>query len=241
MEGRTACGIRVPMRTWLPPRRGWSSLPGDCPVTWALLAANAATFVASFLGLYLPLSFHPYAAAARPWTVFTYALDGSGSVVSLLLSGYLLWVFGGSLERGWLARDYLRFLVLTTPAPALALWTAAGLVGRAVGLSGLWVPVAACAVAWSVIHPSERLLVYFAIPVEGRWIGVLSAALLFFSLPFPLGAFALAGCGVAWWYASGGRYGQWWRSVRPGNPVEAYRRWRRKREFVRLMRRSGLH
>jgi hypothetical protein len=162
-------------------------------------------------------------------------------VVSLLLAAYVFWVFGGSLERGWLARGYVRFLLLTTPAPAVALWLAALGLGRAVELSGLWVPVAACAVAWSVLHPSERLLVYFAIPVEGRWVGLLSVALVFFSLPFPLGAFALAGCGVAWGYASGGRYGLAPRAVRLGNPLEAYRRWRRKREFVRLMRRSGLH
>lgn len=223
---------------------GWQGLrrlPGECPVTWAVIGANAATFLASFLGVPLPLSFHPYTVAARPWTVFTYALDGSGPVVSLLLSGYVLWLFGGSLERGWLARDYLRFLLLTTPAPAVALWAAGAWLGWAVGLSGLWVPVAACVVAWSVIHPRERLLVYFAVPVEGRWVGALGAALVFFSFPFPLGAFALAGCGVAWWYASGARWTMGRAPVRLRDPVEAYRRWRRRREFQRLMRRSGLH
>ncbi len=216
-------------------------MPGNCPVTWGLMAANAGTFLASFLGFPLPLAFFSYAFPRWPWTVLTYALDGSGSVVSLLLSSYALWLFGGSLERAWLVRDYVRFLLLTTPAPALSLWVAQGLVGRDSGLSGLWLPVAACAVAWSVIHPGQRLLVYFAVPVEGRWMGWLAAALVFFSFPFPLGVFALAGCGVAWWYASGGRYGfRGPRAVRLPDPWAAYRRWRRRREFRRLMRRSGL-
>lgn len=229
------------MEPWRVTRKRFNSLPGHCPVTWALVLANGVTFLASFLGVPLPLSFHPYTVAARPWTLLTYALDGSGSVVSLLLSGYVLWLFGGSLERGWLGRDYLRFLVLTTAAPAVGLWLAEVWLGRAAGLSGLWVPVAACAVAWSLLHPGERLLVYFAIPVDGRWIGILSAVLVFFSFPFPLGAFALAGCAVAWRYASGGRYRMQHVSVRVPNPLEAFRRWRRKREFLRLMRRSGLH
>jgi hypothetical protein len=221
--------------------RGRVNLPGDCPLTWAVVGANLTTFVLSYVGVRWPLSFHPAAAAAEPWTLLTYALDGSGSLLSVLLSSYALWVFGGSLERGWLLRDYGRFLALTTAAPAAALWLAGMGLGMEVGLSGLWLPVAACAVAWSVVHPYERLLVYFAVPVEGRWIGPLSAALVFFSFPFPLGAFALSGCAVAWWYASGGRYGLGRGSrARLGNPLSAYRRWRRKREFRRLMRRSGL-
>lgn len=217
------------------------ALPGACPVTWAVVAANAATFVLSFVGVQLPLGFHPEGAAARPWTVLTYALDGGGSVLALVLSAYALWVFGGSLERAWGGREYARFLVAVSALPALALWGAAFALGSAGELSGLWLPVAGCAVAWSVVNPAERVLAYFAIPVEGRWIGWLAAALVFFSFPFPLGAFALAGCAVAWWYASGGRYRMRHVSVRVPNPLEAFRRWRRKRQFLRLMRRSGLH
>lgn len=216
------------------------SLPGSCPVTWGVIVANAATFLLSFLGGHLPLAYHPYTVAERPWTVFTYALHGAGPVVSLLLSAYVFWVFGGSLERAWLVRDYVRFLLLTTPAPALALWLAAAWAGRIAGLAGLWLPVAACAVAWSRLHPAERLLAYFVVPVEGRWVGVLSVVLVFFSFPFPLGVPALAGCAVAWWYVRG-RSGVVRWPARVADPLEAYRRWRRKREFLRLMRRSGLH
>lgn len=221
--------------------RWWASLPGGCPVTWGLIAANAVTFLGSFLGFPLPLAFFSPAFPARPWTALTYALDGSGSVLSLLLSSYALWLFGGSLERAWLVRDYLQFLLFTTPTPALVLWVVQFLDGRGLELSGPWLVVAACAVAWSVIHPRERLWVYFAIPVEGRWMGWLAAALVFFSFPFPLGLFSLAGCGVAWWYASGGRYrSRGSLGARLPDLWGAYRRWRRKREFRRLMRRSGL-
>jgi membrane associated rhomboid family serine protease len=221
--------------------RSAHALPGACPVTWSVVAANAATFVLSFVGFDVRLSFHPAWAAARPWTALTYALDGSGSVLALVLSAYALWLFGGSLERAWGGREYARFLALSTVLPALALWGSAWALGRSEGLSGLWLPVAACAVAWSVVNPGERLLVYFAIPVEGRWIGWLAVALVFFSFPFPLGAFALAGCAFAYWFSRVGRYAFGPRPpVRLRNPLHAYSRWRRKREFRRLLRRSGL-
>ncbi len=205
------------------------------------MVTNAATFLLSFVGLAIPLSFHPAWAAVRPWTTVTYALDGSGSILALVVSAYTLWLFGGSLERAWGAREYARFLILSTVLPALALWGAGLVLHRWVELSGLWLPVAACAVAWSAMNPRERLLVYFAIPVEGRWVGWLAVILVFFSFPFPLGGFALTGCAFAYWFSRTGRYVLWPRaSVRLSNPFRAYRRWRRHRQFMRLLRRSGL-
>jgi len=93
------------------------------------------------------------------------------------------------------------------------------------------------------------VLLYFALPVEARWLGILAAVFVVISQPFPLGVFALAGCGVAWWYVRQGRYLSI-RSPRPRrrlerehaltvNPIAWYRRWRLRRQFMRLMKRSG--
>ncbi|MDR5709270.1 MAG: rhomboid family intramembrane serine protease [Armatimonadota bacterium] len=207
---------------------GRSPLPGDCPLTWALVLVNLFTFLLDFLGF--PLSdafaFNTLSPLARPWSFLTYPLVGADSIVGLLLGAYVFWLLGGSLERAWGGRDYLLFLGLTILATALGLWIGAALLNRVAVLAGLWMPVAAVTVAWATLNPYERLLVYFAIPVEGRWLGLVAAVIVFFSFQFPLGAFALGGCGVAWWYARGGRY--------VTNPLEAYRRWRRRREFRRL-------
>ncbi len=209
-----------------------SALPGDCPVTWALILANLFTFLLEFLGV--PLSgafaFTTLFPLARPWTFVTYPLVGADSIVGVLLGAYVFWLLGGSLERSWGGRDYLFFLGLTTLATSLSLWIGAALLDRVVGLGGLWMPVAAVTVAWSALNPHERLLVSFVIPVEGRWLGLLAAVLVFFSFRFPMGLFALAGCGAAWWYARGGRYAT--------NPLAAYRHWRRRREFRRLLDRD---
>jgi len=207
---------------------GRRALPGDCPVTWVLILANLCTFLLGFLGYPVPdaFAFHTLFPLARPWTFLTYPLVGADSVVGVLLSAYVFWLFGGSLERAWGARDYLVFLGLTALATALSLWIGAALLDRGAVLGGLWMPVAAATVAWATLNPYERILVYFAIPVEGRWLGVLAGVLVFFSFRFPMGLFALAGCGAAWWYARGGRFA--------ANPLAAYRQWRRRREFRRL-------
>jgi len=231
-------------------------LPGDCPVTWVVVGANALTFVITFVTravLWKPLVFSTATAAAAPWSVFTYPLVGSAGILWVLLGGYMLWLFGGSLERGWGARDYVVFLALTGATTALGLWVGAAVTGTGAVLAGLAMPLAGVVVAWSVINPRERLLLYFVLPIEARWLGIASVILAFFSFPFPLGLFALAGPAAAWWYVRRGRYALARpspsrplraRPLREGaertlNPLALYRRWRMKRQFMRLMRGSS--
>ncbi|MGH2348983.1 MAG: DUF1751 domain-containing protein [bacterium] len=239
--------------------RAWPfRLPGDCPVTWALIGANAFTFLTAFLGfggLWSRLVFHPAGFASAPWTALTYPLVAGGQVLWLLIGGYIFWLFGGSLERAWGRRDYLLFLALVAAVPAVALWLGGAVTGQVVALSGLWLPLAASTVAWATINPAERMLLYFVIPIEARWLGILVAVLVVFSYPFPLGVFALTGCAAAWWYVRQGRYGLFrgrrgaaWAPPRgrgerrgtPLNPLAWIRRWRLRRQFRRLIDESDL-
>lgn len=233
----------------------WRSLPGDCPLTWAVLGANALSFVVAFAGggaLWSALAFRSFTALAQPWTLLTYPLVGGGNILWLLIGGYVFWLFGGSLERSW-GRDYPVFLALTSAATAVALTLGAGLFGRGVTLAGLWMPLAASIVAWAAINPYERILLYFVIPIQSRWLGALAGILILFSFPFPLGAFALAGPAVAWWYVRGGRFllaggprrtaprrGGRDTAPRTMNPLRLIGRWRQRRRFRRLLREAGL-
>ncbi|MDQ7820592.1 MAG: rhomboid family intramembrane serine protease [Armatimonadota bacterium] len=215
-------------------------------MTWAVIAGTAVTFLLSFVGAGAVVSgllFVPGSLLARPWSALTYPLVAGGHVLWVLVSAYVLWVFGGSLERAWGSHDYAVFLALVTAVPALALAGAAAALGRAVILAGLGLPLAAVVVAWSAINPRERVLAYFAIPVPGQWLGAIAAILVVFSFPFPLGVFALTGCAAAVWYVRAGRYG-----LRPArfvrrlpamgtlNPVRAWQRWRLRRRFLRVVR-----
>lgn len=229
-------------------------LPGDCPITWALIAANAATFLADFVAR-APverLAFLPSEFLARPWTAFTYPLLGSGNILWLLLGSYIFWLFGGSLERAWRWRDYAIFVVMSTVVPAISVWLGSAVVGWGMPLAGLWLPVAAATVAWAAVNPSERVLLYFMIPVPARWLAVIAVAFVVFSVQFPMGVLAAAGCGVAWWYARSGRYGGLSFRRSPArvrepherdrlslNPVALLRRWRIRRRFLRVVKGSG--
>lgn len=235
--------------------RSLTQLPGSCPITWFVIGANAVTFVVAFVGggsIWEPFIFRTSAILEAPWSILTYPLIGAGGIVWVLLGGYMMWLFGGGLERAWGAVGYVRFLVLVTAVTALGLWLGTVLLVRPAFLAGLALPLATATVAWAAANPSERLMLYFVLPIEARWLGIGTAVLVFFSFSFPLGFFALAGCAVAWWYVRTGRYvlsggttrRRPRRSGRPEpsptlNPLALYRRWRLKRQFTRLMRGSA--
>jgi len=234
--------------------RSLTQLPGSCPITWSVIGAHVVTFIVAFAGggsLWEPFIFRTPAIFEAPWSLLTYPLIGAGGILWVLLGGYMMWLFGGSLERAWGGGDYVRFLIMVTLGTALGLWIGSMILGRPAFLAGLGLPLAAATVAWAAINPSERLLLYFVLPIESRWLAVGVAVLVFFSFPFPLGFFALAGCAIAWWYVRNGRYvlsgGAIARRPRRArsperrttlNPLALYRRWRLKRQFTRLMRGS---
>lgn len=232
--------------------RSLAQLPGSCPITWFVIGANAVTFVVAFIGggsLWEPFVFHASGLLEAPWSILTYPLIGAGGILWVLLGGYVMWLFGGSLERAWGAVDYARFIGLVTAVTALGVWLGATLLQRPASLAGLGMPLAAATVAWAAVNPSERLLLYFVLPIEARWLGIGVVVLVFFSFSFPLGIFALAGCATAWMYVRTGRYllsagparrrarlTGWSERRGPLTPFALYRRWRLKRQFTRLMR-----
>src|SRR2546425_684647 len=85
------------------PRARISELPGDCPVTWAVLGANVLTFIGSFIAetSWAGLAFFSPTFLQRPWTAVTYPLIGTGSIFWILIGGYVFWMVGGSLGRSW--------------------------------------------------------------------------------------------------------------------------------------------
>ncbi len=236
---------------------GRQPLPGDCPVTWALIIANGLTFLLGFIGsgsLQNALVFGTGTFLQQPWTLLTYPLVAGGQIIWVLLSAYILWLFGGSLERAWGSRQYVVFLALVTVTSALGIEVGSMLTGRYVLLAGVALPLASIVVIWATMNQSEVLLAYFVIPIQARWLGLIILVLTVFSFPPPLGIFALAGPAVAVWFLRWGRYGhllpRGGRSPSRGarvreqdrrtvNPIVWFRRWRQRRRFRRLVRTLG--
>lgn len=232
-------------------------LPGDCPVTWALIIANGLTFLLGFMGsgfLETALVFATGTVRQQPWTLLTYPLVAGGYIFWVLLSAYILWLFGGSLERAWGSRQYAVFLALVAVTSALGLELGSMLTGRHALLAGVGLPLASIVVVWATMNPSEILLAYFVIPIQARWLGLIVLVFTVFSFSFPLGIFALAGPAAAVWFLRWGRYGQILPRQKRSpsrraqareqdrlslNPIVWFRRWRQRRRFRRLVRTLG--
>jgi membrane associated rhomboid family serine protease len=220
---------------WLP--FGLESIP----VTRALLVACGAVFVAFLfteqfagpLGKYLP--FRSDGWVSRPWTLLTYALIDADFWVVLTL--YVLYLYGGSLERAWGAAPYASAVAAFTLVGSISFGLAAVAVGRPVQLLGFGVPLAALVTAWAAMHPDLVCNVLGA-PVKARWIAVGWLVLTYYQVAAGpigpvVGVAVVAAPAVAWFYTRS-RRGLSWR--RP----PAVDRWKPDlREDPPLRRREG--
>lgn len=108
-------------------------LRGGCPATKAIIATNVATLILSmFLSHFLLVfTFNSNVAWSQPWRFITYPLVSHLRFVNpidLLLAGWVLWLFGGSLERSWGTRAFVRVFFGVAAISALSLWVGVSLV-----------------------------------------------------------------------------------------------------------------
>jgi membrane associated rhomboid family serine protease len=160
--------------------------------------------------------------------------------LSLVLNGYMLWVFGGSLERSWMTRPYLLFL-LATNAITLIMWEL-GCLLLAGGVrpldGGAWMMLANVVVAWALLNPLETILLGFFLPLQARWVAWLTVGLLYFNIAqrgYLLAIFGLGGVAAValyLWYRR--RWG--WIPRRRDTPARRPLRLRAANPFAALLR-----
>jgi len=191
------------------------------PVTKGVLILMAGCFLLDIVSKGMLTAFLAYIPFQFPnglTGLFTYPLV-SGDIITLLISGYMMYMFGGSLERSWGRRLYFIFLTSATATAAL-LWTVGtsifSLPPQFAMLGGPWLMVSAVIVAWAWLNPEETILVWFVLPVKAKWVGWLTIVILYFAFPrpkgimyFPLGFFAMGGVAVAYAYARYKRDWEW--------------------------------
>ena len=93
---------------------GWfASAWRNNPVTLAMVLAMAWIFLLGFGGAHLAawLVFDTGNPVNLTLGAFTYPLV-TNDIIALLLGGYMLWIFGSSLERGWGTRFYVLYLLV---------------------------------------------------------------------------------------------------------------------------------
>jgi len=189
------------------------------PVTRSLIAINVATFLLRFLIGAVAQGADPFTWIAfdsvrfyvKPWSLVTYPLI-TDNIIALLLTGYMLWAFGGTVERSWTSRRYLQFLAGITLVTSASLAVGSLLLGLfstvpTVVLSGLWMPLAAVMVSFCVMNPDQMVLMGFVLPIKGRYlmwgvVGLMYFVYAGFGGPW-LAIFALAGVITAYVYTRG--------------------------------------
>ncbi len=239
---------------------------GGDPATRTIIALNVVTFVLRFVVAFFGagllgqlLAFSPDGWMARPWTLLTYpVLAQGGDPILLLFSCYWLWVVGGSLERSWSTRTFVGFFTAITTVSALGIWVGYLITGVPNPVAGLFLPLSALTVAWCYLNPHIEIRFFFVLPMRARHLAWLDMALtvFYFGQSHPLNGFlALSGVGIALLWLRGVPWADAMsprilsaksprsQASRPSgspNPFEAIARWRRKQQFKRLWRDSGL-
>ena len=240
---------------------------GGAPLVKLLIVSNVVSLFLSVFGggakLAQMLAFTTPAALRAPWTLVTYPFVAFDAL-SVLFGGIWIWTVGGSLERAWGARSFALFFACLSAVSALSLTVGAQLVGAIAFAAGLWLPLAGVTVAFALINWNLELS-FWGIPCRVQhlmWI-VLGLTFLNFAQASGspmVGLFSLGGSGFAYAQLRWFRLGLYkpthtvgWRGrqieleplpsaqrARTRNPFETFARWKRKRDFARLMKQSGL-
>jgi membrane associated rhomboid family serine protease len=146
---------------------------------------------------------------ARPWTALTYPLASTGSggaFIGVLLELWWLWMIGGEVESVMGTARYAVFFALATLVGALGISVGTLLVSHGALLFGPLLPIGAVTVAWATRSPNASVRIYGVIPITARWLAVIYAGIVLFSLgeSAPLmGVFGLLPLALGFFLASG--------------------------------------
>ncbi|MGH8293989.1 MAG: rhomboid family intramembrane serine protease [Steroidobacteraceae bacterium] len=155
--------------------------PKLTPATRALLLANIIVFLieqAAMRPLLLHFALWPPGPDSlfRPWQLVTYAFLHAG-LLHISFNMFALYIFSPALETYWGPRRYLGYYfvcVIAAGAMQLAVEYVTGSGGATIGASG---GIFGILLAFALLFPRVKLLLYFAIPVPA-WLFVSGYAVL---------------------------------------------------------------
>ena len=179
------------------------------PVCIAIIIVSSINLVLSFVlqpaNWNLYLAFLPTYAASRPWTFLTYpfAIDLNG-LIGVIFSCWWLYGIGGSVERELGTTRFSVFWAAMSVIPAMVMWAAMPLTHQINPLVFMFLPLAGVTIAWATRNPTAIVNFMLIIPIQARWLGMLTAALVLFGygIGHPmLGLFACLHLILAFLYA----------------------------------------
>ncbi len=148
------------------------------PWVQRLLIANIGMF---FLQLTAPgveewLAFVPMLVLARPWTVLTYMFL-HGGITHILFNMIALYFFGPRVEGRLGSQPFITLYLLSGVSGALFSFLfapGAAVVGASAAVFGVML-------AFALFWPRERIYIWGVLPIEARWLVVISTVLALYS------------------------------------------------------------
>ncbi len=224
--------------------RRFSSWAGsDTPAVFGLLVIMSVFFVVGFFGLsedlvtWLAWPISPqWLAHLRFWQMLSYPLVHV-SFWNLIFDGMLIFFFGSPLERAWGTARFLSFFFLTGIVAGFTILALTflfpGFPGAYfIGSSGHFVGLG---IAFGALNPYARVYLYMVLPIEARWLGLISVALELFlnsgsygSIPGALVAIAVSGL-FAWFFTTGVHFGP--RGGGGPGIKDRFERWRQRQRM----------
>lgn len=143
-----------------------------------LLIANVLVFFVQLTapGLAEPFVFVPMAILSRPWTIVTYMFL-HGGFTHLLFNMIGLFFFGPRIEARLGSNRFITLYFLSGISGALFSFIFApyaGVIGASAGIFGIML-------AFAHFWPREQILIWGVLPIEARWLVVITTVLAIWS------------------------------------------------------------
>lgn len=121
------------------------------------------------------------------WRVVTFLFEPEGSAIFMVLTLYLYWLMGSTLEREWGAVKFNLFYFCGVALTILSGFITGGAVNHFLNMSLFF--------AFAILNPEFQLLLFFILPVKIKWLAIADA--VYFVYMFAVGSWPVRGCILA--------------------------------------------
>jgi len=116
------------------------------------------------------------------WQLFTYMFL-HGSFIHILFNMFILWMFGGELERLWGTKEFLRYYFLTGIGAGISVVVInPGSNIPTIGASGA---IYGVLLAYGLTFPNSIIYLYFLLPIKAKYFVLIFGVLEFFASILP--------------------------------------------------------
>jgi len=152
------------------------------------------------------------------WRVLTFLFEPEGSPIFMVLTLYLYWLMGTTLEREWGTVKFNLFYFCGVLLTIISGFITGGAVNHFLNMSLFF--------AFAILNPEFQLMLFFVIPIKIKWLAIIDA--VYFLYMFVVGGWQIRGCILACAVTIAIFFG--------GEVIESIKRAKRRAEWKRNFR-----